>query len=145
LDVMAQIPDGVGGVGKKVAVGLGDGKVRFVRLGMNKVVGEVQHDDIEGVTGLAFDVGGRMISGGGQVVKVWSEHIDAEEDDEDEDGAGEKRAADSDADSDDDEDGGDKDESDESDEEEQPRKRRKKRKRGKGPAAASSFSFAGLD
>jgi len=140
LDVMAQIPDDVGGIGKKVAVGLGDGKVRFVRLGMNKVVGEVQHDELEGVTGLSFDVGGRMISGGGQVVKVWSEHMEAE-DEADEDDAGAKRAAGSD---DDDSDDSEED-GDDSDEEEQPRKRRKKRKRGKGPTATSSFSFAGLD
>jgi len=147
LDVMAQIPDGVGGIGKKVAVGLGDGKVRFVRLGMNKVVGEVQHDELEGVTGLCFDVGGRMISGGGQVVKVWSESIEAEGEDDDDDvadqsGVNSKRVAGSD---DDDDDNDEDDEDDDSDEEEKPQKRRKKRKRGKGPAAASPFSFAGLD
>lgn len=141
LDVMAVIPDGVGGFGKKVAVGLGDGKVRFVRLGMNKVVSEVQHDEVEGVVQLGFDVGGRMISGGGQVVKVWQEHIEGEDDEEEEveDEVAAKRGADSD-------DGSDEDKGDSSEEEEKPRKRRKKRKRGKGPAAAGSgLSFAGLD
>ncbi|TKA63939.1 WD repeat-containing protein jip5 [Friedmanniomyces simplex] len=146
LDVMAEVPEGVGGMmGKKVAVGLGDGRVRFVRLGMNKVVGEVRHDDVEGVIGLGFDVGGRMISGGGQVVKVWQEHIagagEAEED-EAEDAVGAKRTADSDDDDDDGSDGGEG----ESEEEEKPRKRRKKRKRGKGPVTAGGgLSFTGLD
>ncbi|TKA79127.1 hypothetical protein B0A55_02432 [Friedmanniomyces simplex] len=145
LDVMAEVPEGVGGMmGKKVAVGLGDGRVRFVRLGMNKVVGEVRHDDVEGVIGLGFDVGGRMISGGGQVVKVWQEHIagagEAEED-EDEEAVGAKRTADSD-DEDDGSDGGEAP----SEEEEKPRKRRKKRKRGKGPVTAGGgLNFTGLD
>ncbi|KAK4545503.1 WD repeat-containing protein jip5 [Oleoguttula mirabilis] len=144
LDVMAEIPDGVGGFGKKIAVGMGDGRVRFVRLGMNKVVGEVQHDEVEGVVELGFDVGGRMISGGGQVVKVWREHMEAEEEEEEEVEAeavvGGKRVAGS----DDGEQDGDSDEGDSSEEEEKPKKR-KKRKRGKGPTAVSSLSFAGLD
>ncbi|KAK5678426.1 WD repeat-containing protein jip5 [Elasticomyces elasticus] len=142
LDVMAEVPEGIGGIGRKVAVGLGDGKVRFVRLGMNKVVGEVQHDEIEGVIGLGFDVSGRLISGGGQIVKVWEEHIagavDAEEDEE---AVVSKRTVDSD-DSDDEAD----EPEEESEEEEKPRKRRKKRKRGKGPVSAGGgLSLSGLD
>lgn len=139
LDCMAHIPDGLGGVGKKIAVGMGDGKIRFIRLGMNKVVGEVQHDEVEGVVGLEFDIGGRMISGGGQILKVWRESIEAEEDEDAEVGAAKRGASDSnDSDQDDDDD-------DSSDEEEKPRKRRKKRKRGKGPATSTSFNFSGLD
>ncbi|KAK5126808.1 WD repeat-containing protein jip5 [Meristemomyces frigidus] len=145
LDVMAEIPDGIGGFGKKIAVGLGDGKVRFVRLGMNKVVGEVQHDEVEGVVELGFDVGGRMISGGGQVVKVWQEHIEAEVDEEAEEEEEEAVAGKRTAGSDDDDEDEEQDEADSSEEEEKPRKRRKKRKRGKGPAAKSDLSFAGLD
>lgn len=137
LDVLAEVPEGVGGIGKKVAVGLGDGTIRLVRLGMNKVIGELRHDEIEGVVGLGFEVGGRMISGGGPAVKVWTEAM-AQEDAEDEEAVVGKRAAGSD-DSDAEDDG------DSSEEEEKTRKRRKKRKRGKGPAAASGFSFAGLD
>ncbi|KAF2173166.1 hypothetical protein M409DRAFT_62757 [Zasmidium cellare ATCC 36951] len=146
LDCMAYIPDGIGGFGKKIAVGMGDGRVRFVKLGANKVIGEVLHDEVEGVVELGFDVGGRMISGGGQIVKVWRESIqgeddeDEEEDDDEVAGAvGKRPAADSDDDSDEDED------ADDSSDDEKSRKRRKKRKRGKGPATSSSFSFAGLD
>nr|XP_023908658.1 WD repeat-containing protein jip5-like [Quercus suber] len=142
LDCMMQIPDGIGGFGKKVAVGLGDGKIKLVRLGMNKVVGEVMHDEHEGVTGIGFDVSGRMISGGGQIVKIWQESIDGEgdEDDETESIAIAKRSAGTDEDREDDED----DDDDDSEDDEQPKQRRKKRKRGKGPQANSSFNFAGL-
>ncbi|WPH02256.1 WD repeat-containing protein jip5-like protein [Acrodontium crateriforme] len=141
LDCLAQIPDGIGSMGKKVAVGLGDGKIRFVRLGMNKVVGEVQHDEVEGVTDLAFDVTGRMISGGGSIVKVWQElsENDGDVDDSDEDEAVAKRPA-SDSDNDTDE------AADESSEEEQIRKRHKKKKRSKGSASQTNgATFAGLD
>lgn len=144
LDCMAHIPDGVGGLGKKIAVGMGDGKIRVVRLGMNKIVGEFQHDELEGVSALGFDVGGRMISGGGQTLKVWREAIagqadDEAEDDDDDAGAAIKRPVDSDVDSD------EQGEGDSSDDENNGRKRRKKRKRGKGPASAPSFDFGGLD
>jgi WD repeat-containing protein 55 len=87
LDVLAIMPPGVGDGGKNVVVGLGDGTIRIVRLGVNKIIGEwLRHDDLEGVIGLGFDVGGRMISGGGRVVKVWQEAMASEDDgDEDED------------------------------------------------------------
>lgn len=145
LDCMTHIPDGIGGIGKKIAVGLGDGKVRFVRLGMNKVVGEVQHDEIEGVVALSFDVQGRMISGGGQTLKVWREAVAGElDDDEEAEAATMKRPADdddSDANSDEDD-----DVEDSSEDEEKDRKRRKKRKRGKGPSSSGpAFNFSGLD
>ncbi|KAK3711660.1 WD repeat-containing protein jip5 [Vermiconidia calcicola] len=145
LDCMALIPDGMGGPGKKVAVGLGDGQVRIVRLGQNRVVGELMHDELEGVVGLGFDVGGRMISGGGQVIKVWEERREEEGADESEEK--EVVAAGSDQDSEQDEDDGDEGEQGGSsgEEVEKTKKRRKKRKRSKGPAAAASFSFAGLD
>ena len=155
VDAIALLPEGVGAFGKKVAVGLGDGAVRFVRLGQNKVVGEVHHDEVEGVLSIGFDVGGRMISGGGQTIKVWEEHVDEDRDpedwpnqvdsDDDEntiDGAVQlKRLASSDEESDKDQ----KEDQSSEEEAEKPRKRRKKRKRGKGPAAPSNFSFAGLD
>ena len=141
VDCIELIPDGIGGAGKHVAVGLGDGNIRFVQLGQNKIVGDVQHDEIEGVIGLSFDAGGRMISGGGQTIKVWQEHMEAEDGEgEEEAAAAVKRGADSD---DDDSDG--KEEAEISEEEEKPRKRRKKRKKGKGPAAGSGVSFTGLD
>jgi hypothetical protein len=157
VDALALIPDGAGGFGKKVAAGLGDGKIRFIRLGENKVVGDLQHDEVEGVVSLGFDVGGRMISGGGQVVKVWDEHIeeiaaenshdDVEDhddiDDEDQSGVGDKRMA-KDSDSDD---GEDQRKASSEDEGEQhgKKKKKKRRKRDKGSATASTFNFAGLD
>ncbi|KAM3415932.1 hypothetical protein BST61_g9423 [Cercospora zeina] len=139
LDCMAAIPDDIGGLGKKVAVGMGDGRIRVVRLGMNKVVAEFAHDEVEGVTALGFDVEGRMISAGGQTLKVWREHFAAPDDDSDDEGVTGKRGADSDDDSDDEE------ADDSSDEEEKGRKPRKKRKRGKAPAKGPSFDFGGLD
>ena len=155
VDALALIPEGIGGFGKKVAAGLGDGMVRFIRLGENKVVDDLQHDEVEGVVSLGFDVGGRMISGGGQVVKVWEEHIDEiaaenaysdveegnDSDSEDQIGVVEKRTAE-DSCSD-----GEKDQRNASseDEAEKQGKRKKKRKRGKASATASTFNFAGLD
>ncbi|GME28958.1 WD repeat containing protein [Neofusicoccum parvum] len=130
LDVMEMLPEGVGSAGGKVvAVGLGNGLVRFVKIGANRVVGEVSHDEAgESVVALGFDVGGRLITGGGQVVKVWHEKIGGGDEDEADDAVeGAKRPLDSD-DEDSDADGSDADSSDE----DEGRKRRKKRKRGKG-------------
>jgi WD repeat-containing protein 55 len=80
IESIAPVPEGVGGTGfqgqqKIVAVGLEDGKIRFVKLGVNKVVRQldVKHDDVESVIALDFDIAGRMVSGGGQIVKVWHE------------------------------------------------------------------------
>jgi WD40 repeat protein len=149
LDCLAHVPDGIGGMGKKIAVGMGDGKIRFVRLGMNKVVSENTHDEVEGVVELGFDIEGRMISGGGQIVKVWQEHIEGEggeEEEEEEETSVNKRTADSDGDDSDEEEDEDDDDDDDSDDEGPSHSRRKKRKRGKGPAASkSNFNFSGLD
>ncbi|KAK4696330.1 WD repeat-containing protein 55, partial [Lecanoromycetidae sp. Uapishka_2] len=69
-DVLAAAPDG-----HTAAVGMDDGVVRFVGMGGRraKVLEELRHDEVEGVLGLGFEVGGRMISGGGSIVKVWEE------------------------------------------------------------------------
>ncbi|KAL4885893.1 WD repeat-containing protein jip5 [Aspergillus karnatakaensis] len=72
LETLTAVPDELG-KGKMIAIGLGNGKVKFVKMGMNKVVSELTHDETEGVIGLGFDVEGRMVTGGGQVVKVWHE------------------------------------------------------------------------
>ncbi|KAJ5811859.1 hypothetical protein N7474_008160 [Penicillium riverlandense] len=74
IETLSVAPDFLG-KGKLVAAGLGNGLVKFVRIGSNKVVAEVMHDETEGVVGLGFDVEGRMVSGGGQVVKVWHEAV----------------------------------------------------------------------
>lgn len=82
VETMSIAPDYLG---KVVAVGLGNGMVKFVRIGPNKVVSEAVHDEVDGVVGLGFDVEGRMVSGGGQTVKVWHEaegNMDGESDDE---------------------------------------------------------------
>ncbi|KAF2691777.1 WD40 repeat-like protein [Lentithecium fluviatile CBS 122367] len=145
LDSLALFPSGVGPGGKVVAVGLGNGTLRFVKIGQNKVIGELFHDELEkeGVIGLGFDVTGRMVSGGGRTVKVWCEK-DPEVGDDDEDVAdamtGAKRSH-----------GSDDDDSDEvmedSSEEEKPTQKRKKRKRGKGKQQKGHgiLGFSGLD
>lgn len=74
IETMTVVPDELG-YGKLLATGLGNGLVKFVRIGPNKVASEVVHDETEGVVGLGFDVEGRMVSGGGQVVKVWHEAV----------------------------------------------------------------------
>lgn len=130
VDCLAKVPEGVGGLAhqgqqKLVAVGLADGRVRFIRVGPNRVVQDmdVKHDDIEGVVALGFDVAGRMVSGGGQVVKVWRE---APELKKSVSLNGGKRVVGSD--SEEDSDGGEEDSS----ADEKPKSKRKKRKRGKG-------------
>ncbi|RFU33791.1 hypothetical protein B7463_g2537, partial [Scytalidium lignicola] len=140
LDVLAVAPEGLGNGGKYVFVGVADGTIRIVELGPNKIVGEpLRHDDLEPLAGLGFDVGGRLISGGGSIVKVWQESMEMGDEDEDED--------DSDDDEDDEEekeDGPskipgkrtlDKNESDDSDDDsddEDESRKRKKRRKGKG-------------
>ncbi|KAI9779445.1 MAG: WD repeat-containing protein jip5 [Geoglossum umbratile] len=137
------------------AVGLGDGRIRLVKLGgLNKLADTtLQHDDVEGVVGLGVDVEGRLISGGGMVVKVWSEMIDDEEEDEGEEseeeaavGKGKKRRkpmGGSDvSDSDEEEEA-----EDSSDGQEGNRKRRRKRKRNATPRKQQShiLGFKGMD
>lgn len=148
-DVLAAV-----GETSMVAVGMDDGVVRFADMSRKrpKVLheAETRHDEVEGVLGLGFEVGGRMISGGGQVVRVWedSNMVDVGEDEEDEDeglaatngkrvdgfGSGEDRSE---------EDGNVR-----SDEEQQKRKK-KKRKRNKGKVQSGGqehvMAFKGID
>lgn len=135
LDSLVVMPEGVGNGGKNVVVGLGDGTIRIVQLGPNKVLEDsLRHDEIEAVVGLNFDVGGRLISGGGSIIKVWQEKMsldEEEEEDSEEEVKANKRSLDgsdledsekdSDADSSDDEKGG--------------RKQRKKRRKSKAKGA----------
>ncbi|KAJ6161230.1 hypothetical protein N7470_004626 [Penicillium chermesinum] len=120
IETMAVVPDELG-QGKLLATGLANGLVKFVRIGPNKVISEVVHDETEGVVGLGFDVEGRMVSGGGQVVKVWHEAVDAVGNGEAL--AGEKHMMGDSDDSDDDSD---------SDREKKSAGERKKRKKAKG-------------
>lgn len=161
LDALALLPPGIGPGGKIAAVGLGNGDLRFVKIGQNKVIAELKHDELaqEGVIGLGFDVTGRMISGGGKTVKVWGElgamgaddddDDEEEEEDEDEDNGDDddnmgddsgKRAHESGSDKD-----SDDDMSDSSDEEQQSKRKKKKRNKGKQQKGHGILKFSGLD
>ncbi|OKL56673.1 WD repeat-containing protein jip5 [Talaromyces atroroseus] len=137
LESLAVVPDDVG-YGKMVAVGQADGQVSLVSIGRNKVMSRLRHDELEGVTAVGFDVEGRMVSGGGQIVKVWGPSIYNE-------GhtlAGSVRHFDGSSDSDEDYD------SDDSDRGRDSNKSRKKRKRDKGKSRDSGrevMAFADLD
>jgi hypothetical protein len=140
LDALVVMPEGVGDGNKNVCVGVGDGTVRIVRLGLNKVVGEpLRHDDVEAVVTLGFDVEGRLISGGGSIVKVWQEKMSLDDDEDDEDSEEDtttvKRALSSDSDS---------NGPDDSSDEEEERKRKKKRKRSKGKEKNSGNGILGF-
>ena len=145
LDSLTRVPEGVG-QGIQVAVGLGNGTIKIVRLGVNKVVAELSHDEVESVLTLGFTARGRMISGGGQVVKVWQESVDdgVNDDDDEEKDSGLKRRNSEDSEEGDSEDEG----QDSSDAEEQSRKKRKKRKRAKGKDHGGGqhvMAFKGMD
>lgn len=158
LDCIVQIPEDVGR-NKKVAIGLGDGSLRIVDLTKREVVGSYRHDDLEAVVGLGIDCQGRMISGGGQTVKIWdkSAELGSDSDEESDD--------DSDSDSDDSDDSAaapkqnagkrqaSKDsDSDDSNSDDEGGKRRKKKRKGKGGkvdlgphGAHGILKFRGLD
>ena len=147
-DVLASV-----GQNPTVAVGMDDGTVRFVDVSRTrpKVLqeAEVRHDEVEGVLGLGFEVGGRMISGGGHVVKVWedSNEVNDGEDNEDENehlGATNSKRVNG--------FGSDQDENEEegkesSDKEQQKRKKKRKRNKGKNQSGAQRhvMAFKGMD
>ncbi|KAL2890510.1 WD repeat-containing protein JIP5 [Ceratocystis lukuohia] len=93
LECMVPLPESLG-MGDKVACGFGDGIIRVVDLRTRKVVEDMtmSHDALSGepVIALAVDCYGRLISGGGQIVKVWEDladlqgNSDDEEDEEEE-------------------------------------------------------------
>ncbi|KAH8162478.1 hypothetical protein CIB48_g5788 [Xylaria polymorpha] len=167
LDCIVQIPEDRSR-DKKVAIGLGDGSLRLVNLTRRELEVTLRHDDLEAVVSLGFDCEGRMISGGGQTIKIWQDStlgssmdVDSEEDSEE--------------DSDDDDDGDDDDDADlaassgavpdkgnskrqtnkgsdsEDSDSDDGQKRKKKRKKGKGKVelgphgAHGILKFKGLD
>jgi hypothetical protein len=142
LDSIVVMPEGVGDGGKNVVVGVGDGTIRIVKLGPNKLVGEpLRHDEIESVVGLGFDVGGRLISGGGSIVKVWQEKMSLDDEDEEEsevEVAAKKRAADP-SDSEDSD-----DDSSDSDRDRKPQKKKTKSSKAKA-ANTGILKFKGLE
>ncbi|KAI0450571.1 WD repeat domain-containing protein jip5 [Xylaria acuta] len=159
LDCIVQIPEDLSR-DKKVAIGLGDGGLRLVNLTRREVEGSLRHDDLEAVVSLGFDCQGRMISGGGQTVKIWEnsatpgsddgddseDDSDGDDDNDDSDASGgavpnkgnNKRQANK---------GSDSEDSDSDDE--QRRKRKRKKGKGKvelGPHGAHGIlKFKGLD
>lgn len=143
IEQLVKIPESVAlqGQQKVVAAGLGDGRIRFVKLGVNKVVKnwDLRHDELEGVIGLGFDIGGRMVSGGGQVVNVW--RLNAPE--EGVNGVTKRRGDDNDESED------EASEEDDSEQEEQTQQtKRKKRKRVKGKERSGGnhvIAFKGME
>jgi hypothetical protein len=121
--------------------------IACVAIGQNKVIDVFNHDEVEAVSAIGFDVGNRMISGGGSIVKVWQEkmHLDEEEEEEAVNGNGTgKRAPDSD-DSDEDEDSDDDSDSD-APAAKQKRKKRKKAGKLQNTVVRSNMgTFKGLD
>ncbi|KAI9848924.1 MAG: WD repeat-containing protein jip5 [Thelocarpon superellum] len=82
IDSLALLPEGDRGA-KHVAAGMGDGTIRIVRLGLNKIVAEIRHDEVENVMALNVEAtGGSLISGGGQIVSVWTETVEDEDEEE---------------------------------------------------------------
>ncbi|KFA54165.1 hypothetical protein S40293_06276 [Stachybotrys chartarum IBT 40293] len=91
IDALVLVPE-VMGLGKKVVCGVADGSLRIVDLVRKEVdvATNLRHDDMEGVVALGFDSQNRLISAGGQTVKVWEELSELQgTEDEDEDGEGE--------------------------------------------------------
>jgi WD repeat-containing protein 55 len=134
---------------KIVAAGLEDGRVRFVRIGRNAVLQEwdVKHDDIEGVVGLGFDVAGRLVSGGGQTVKVWTEAVGEPGGGRGgiNDGVG-KRSLDveDDENSDEEDDSENEDEDSSDDEREKSKRKKRKRNKGKDKSGGHVLQFSGI-
>jgi len=147
LDALAVMPASVGDGGKNIVVGVGDGTIRIVKLGPNKVVGELRHDELEGVVGLGFDIGGRMISGGGHIVKVWQEELAQDEEDEEDDEDEEEDSEDETAAQTKKRRGSDSDGDDSSEDEDERRSHKKKRKANKGKNKSSNgvLGFKSID
>ena len=106
-------------------------------------MGEIRHHELEPVLGLGFEMGGRMVSGGGDVVKVWEQAPTSDTQNANlngiTNGGGEL---------DDSEDDDDDDEEESSEEEEKQKKRKKRRKRNKSKGKTTGngiMGFKGLE
>ncbi|KAF2454299.1 hypothetical protein BDY21DRAFT_291679 [Lineolata rhizophorae] len=102
VEALVNVPDHleVGRGGKILVAGLDNGVIKGIQLGINKVAAEMRHHEIDGVVALGFDVAGRMISAGGETIKVWHENIDDDQESlHHESGDQAKKAASSDGDS----------------------------------------------
>lgn len=140
VECLALVPREVAGSGALLVAGMGGGLVAAVQLGANRVVDVFRHDEVEPVVALGFDVERRMISGGGQVVKVWQEKMDVTEGEDAEQvvngGAENSRSSDDDEDNDEDDSGS---------EDERANRKKKRRKLSATNGKGYFGSFAGLD
>jgi len=174
IDALLALPQGFevegAGWGTFFAAGSGDGKVRIVKMGGNKTVATLTHaysaDEArrmaggrvkagdytegleEGVSALAIDCEGRIVSGGGTVVKIWTPREVQDEEEAEVPEKKKRKELDS---NDDDPEESDSEVEGESSDDEKERKKRKKKKRkgGKGKAKSAGVrnvnSFTGLD
>ncbi|KAK9374739.1 WD40-repeat-containing domain protein [Lipomyces chichibuensis] len=141
IDCIAEYPD------QRIIASGADGLVRLVDVRRRKAVKEFEHGGEDGVIAVATDSWGRVVSAGGEVVRIWNVE------DEPEKVNGGSDSYDSDTDSD--KSGKDDDTSDDSDEKEKSKKKRKKtKKRKRGNAqnrlavnakAPAKPNFSGLD
>ncbi|KIX97729.1 uncharacterized protein Z520_06507 [Fonsecaea multimorphosa CBS 102226] len=144
VDSLAEVPFGFGGGKLKmneklVAAGLEDGRVRFIRVGRNGVLGDMdaKHDELDGVMAIGFDIEGRMITSGGQTVKVWTEAKGLP-------GGGRAPTSKHDLSSseDDDVDASDLDASSDEDSRSKPKRKKRKRNKGKDKSGGKALDFS---
>lgn len=144
LDVLSAVAEGVGRMGVMVAVGMGDGKIKIVDVEKRIIVAELTHDEVDGLTGLGFEIEGRMISGGGQAIKVWQESLVEGNEDEDENDDVDSGLQITNGDGGD----SDSDQDESSDEVTKATKKRKRRKLNKGTSKGDGkhvLAFKGMD
>lgn len=80
IETIVKVPDSLGSY--TVASGMGNGAIRFSNLVSQELMGGIVHDELEGVVGLGYDCSNRLVSGGGQTLKVWEEaFLDGDADD----------------------------------------------------------------
>ena len=152
LDAITRLPDHIGSLhGNHLAVGTGDGRIKIVSLFPNRVVGELVHDDVDGVVDIGVAACGRLVSGGGQTIKIWVPRQPERGDDEpsNEIGASKRRLQASDG-----EEGQSEEEnksSSDSDDDAGEKRRRKRCKKSKGTGKkaqqrkAKTIKFQGID
>ena len=147
LDALTVLPDDMRRFSRgHVAVGMGNGAIKMVNLSQNKVVGELRHDDFEGVVALGIDSCRRLISGGGQLIKVWAPRNTAQEEEND-GGIGTRKREQKELEGDAGDASGSENEVD-AEEDVIEEKKRKKRKRNKGRdknVGKDILSFKGID
>ncbi|KAI4176002.1 MAG: hypothetical protein LQ343_001284 [Gyalolechia ehrenbergii] len=151
LDVTCSVPVSVA-EGDVVAVGLGDGTVSFAQTNHERtgMVGKMRHDEVDGVMALGFDPYGRLISGGGSIVKVWEKNTERISDDEDppesEEEDSTKPNSMNNSRSKEKATGESEDETSETSEEERPKRKKRKRNKGKDRGKINHImAFKGMD